>query len=218
MRIRKLLAVVLATLALSAFFLARPASAAEEPSHEAEECIELLEEGKEPEDCAESPSLILPATNEIVWGALSFLLLFFAMSKFAYPAIKKMTEARTERIREDLGAADTAKAEAQTVLEEYRAQLADAKTEASRIIEEARVQADSLKRDQEARLQTELADMRAKAMTDIEGAKNQIMADLRGEVADLAIGAAEAVVQRNLDRDTQLQLIENYINQVGQRP
>ena len=41
------------------------------------------------------------------------------------------------------------------------------------------------------------------------------MADLRGEVADIAIGAAESVVERSLDRDAQLQLIEDYINQVG---
>ena len=41
------------------------------------------------------------------------------------------------------------------------------------------------------------------------------MADVRAEVASLALGAAERVVERSLDRDTQLQLIENYINQVG---
>ena len=45
--------------------------------------------------------------------------------------------------------------------------------------------------------------------------KAQAMADLREEIAQLAIGAAETVVQRNLDPDTQVQLVEDYINQVA---
>ena len=55
----------------------------------------------------------------------------------------------------------------------------------------------------------------AKAAADIEAAKVQAIADLRGEVAALAIGAAEQVVGRNLDQDTNAALVEAYINQVG---
>jgi len=103
------------------------------------------------------------------------------------------------------------------VLDEYRAQLADAKAEAGRIIEEARQAAEGVKRDQEARLQTELAAMRERAAADVESAKTQAIADLRGEVASLAIGAAEVVVGKNLDRDTQTQLVEQYIASVANR-
>jgi F-type H+-transporting ATPase subunit b len=200
----------------------------EEIKHEAEEimianggteidshCIPLLIDGGSPEDCNEAPSPILPATDELVWGSISFLILVFLMRKFAYPAIKKGMEARSERIRADLDAAESAKSEAVGVLDGYKAQLADAKAEAGRIIEEARQAADALKKDQEARLQTELADTRARAMADIEAAKAQATADLRGELASLAVGAASAVVNKNLDPAAQTQLIEDYINQVG---
>ena len=64
-------------------------------------------------------------------------------------------------------------------------------------------------------LEADIAEMRARAAADIESAKAQAIADLRGEVANLAIGAAEQVVERNLDRDTNVALIESYINQVG---
>jgi F0F1-type ATP synthase membrane subunit b/b' len=57
--------------------------------------------------------------------------------------------------------------------------------------------------------------MRTQAAADIEAAKAQAIADLRGEVATLAIGAAEQVVGRNLDQDTNVALVEAYINQVG---
>lgn len=178
-------------------------------------CIPILLDGGSPEECNEAPSPILPATDELVWGSISFILLVIIMRKFAYPAVKKGMDARTERIRADLDAAENAKAEATGVLEGYRAQLADAKSEAARIIEEARQSADALKRDQEARLQTELAEARARAAADIEAAKAQATADLRGELAQLAVGAASAVVNKNLDPAAQTQLIEDYISSVG---
>jgi F-type H+-transporting ATPase subunit b len=189
----------------------------EEPqlSEDTEECIHLAEEADDPDACQEAPNPILPATNELVWGSLSFAALLFLLYKFAYPQVRQMMDNRTERIRSDLQAAEAAKGEAEQVLAEYRAQLNDARAESGRIIEEARQAADRIKRDQEARLQTELAELRARAVADIDSAKAQAVSDLRGEVAQLAIGAAETVVQRSLDEATQTQLIEDYINQVA---
>ena len=220
MRTRTLLASLL--LAIAALVALAPAASAQEQepgeeqlSEDTLECIHLAEEADDPEACQESPNLILPATDELVWGSISFAVLLFLLYKYAYPPVKQAMEARTERIRAELQAADTAKAEAQGVLDEYRAQLNDAKAEAGRIIEEARQAADAIKRDQEVRLQSELAELRQRAVADIDAAKANAMSDLRGEVALLAIGAAEAVVQRNLDPATQTQLVEDYINQVA---
>ena len=219
MRTRALFASAL--LALGGLLAIAPAAYAQENgdepqlSHETQECIEAAEAANDPDACQEAPSPIMPAADEFIWGSISFLVLLFLLWKFAYPAIKQGMEARTERIRADLAGAEDAKSEAQTVLDQYRAQLADAKAEAGRIIEEARAAADAVKRDHETRLQTELADIRARAVADIDSAKAQAMADLRGEVAQLAIGAAETVVGRNLDEATQVQLVEDYINQVA---
>ncbi len=181
------------------------------------ECVTKLVAGGATEDCQKAPSPILPATDELVWGALSFVILFFLMRQFAYPMVKQGMQARTDRIKADLDAAEAAKTEAVGVLDSYRADLADAKAEAGRIIEAARQAADALKRDQESRLQAELTELRSKASADIDAAKVQAIADLRGEVAQLAIGAAEVVVSRNLDQATQVQLIEDYINQVASK-
>jgi F-type H+-transporting ATPase subunit b len=204
------------------FLTMAPAGAQEEEgepevSHASEECIHLLEEGGEIDDCQKAPNQLVPETNEVIWGGIGFVVVFAFLAWKGVPAIKKTMEARTERIRGDLEGAEAAKAEAQTVLDEYRAQLADAKAESGRIIEEARQAADGVRRDQEARLQTELAEMRERAAADVESAKVQAIADLRGEVANLAIGAAEVVVGKNLDRDTQTQLVEQYIASVANR-
>jgi F-type H+-transporting ATPase subunit b len=183
-----------------------------------EDCIKILENpNSKIDDCQKAPSPILPAKNELIWGTISFVVLLVLLYKFAWPGLKKSLDVRAERIRDDLTAADTAKEQADHVLEEYRTQLADARNESARIIEEARQQADALRRDQEQRLQTALAGMRERAAADVDAAKQQAIADLRREVATLAIGAAEVIVQRNLDRPTQEQLVENYIAQVASR-
>lgn len=223
-----------AALALLAVVGSAPGAAAQESPteeeiiHEAEvlveenggsefdaECVKLLAEGGSIDDCQAAPNPLVPPINELIWGAVAFFVVFALMAKFGYPAMKKTMEARTERIRADLDAAETQRTEADTLLSEYRAQLNDAKNESARIIEEARQSADALRRDQESRLQTELADLRTKAAADIDAAKVQAISDLRGEVAQLAVGAAEVVVGKNLDQATQVQLIEDYINQVA---
>lgn len=167
------------------------------------------------EGTAEAPNPILPATNEIVWGTLAFFVLLFLMWKFAFPAVQKGMEARTERIRNSLDEAERTRAEAHQILEDYQRQLADARSEAGRIIEEARQTADAMRRDLMARAEEDAQAARERAQQDIRAAVERASADLRRQVAELSIGMAEKVVEKNLDRDTQIRLIENYINQVG---
>jgi F-type H+-transporting ATPase subunit b len=172
----------------------------------------------EAEDCIEAPSPILPATNELIWGGITFAITLFLLWKFAYPAIKKGMEGRSERIRNDLEQAEATRAEADEVLTRYQTDMANARAESSRIIEDARATADAMKADRLRQLDEEIAELRQRAQHDIESAKQQALADLTDEVAQLAIGAAEVVVERSLDRDTQVRLVEQYINQVGTGP
>lgn len=186
-----------------------------EIGHAEEECIHLLEEGKKVADCHEAPSPIIPETSELVWGVISFGVLVFAMMKFAYPALKKSMDARADKIRQNLDEADRVKTEAQSVLADYQRQLADARNESNRIIEEARQTADQLRRDLMQRAESEVADLRQRARDDIASAQERATADLRTNVGALAIELAEKVVEANLDRDTNMRLIESYIASVG---
>jgi F-type H+-transporting ATPase subunit b len=163
----------------------------------------------------QSKNPILPAGNEIVWGLFSFALLFFLMWKFAFPAVQKSMDARTERIRQSLDSAEKAKNEAQSVLDDYQRQLADAKNEAHRIIEEARQTADQLRRDLTSKAEAEATELRQRAAADIDAAKDRALAELRGQLTTLAIDLAEKVVERNLDRQTNAALVESYITKVG---
>jgi F-type H+-transporting ATPase subunit b len=158
---------------------------------------------------------ILPEGKELLWGSISFLIVFGLLAWKAWPAIKAGLQARQDRIREDLAKAESARTEAETSLDEYKRQLADARNDASQIIEEARLQAEGVRQERVAAVETEIAELRARAAEDIRLATERAMGDLQSKVAELSIELAEKVVERNLDRQTQTALIESYINQVG---
>jgi F-type H+-transporting ATPase subunit b len=217
---RALLAGVIAVgafvpMASPAFAQETTPTTAKKPAHAEEECIKKLESGSKIDDCQKAPSPILPANNELFWGSLSFVILFILLAKVAYPGIKKGMDGRAEKIRNSIDEAERAKGEAQQILEEYQRQLADAKSESARIIEEARQAADKLRQDLKRQAENEVADLRGRAQEDIQAQVQRAMADLQSRVAELAIELAEKVVERSLDRETNMQLIENYINQVG---
>jgi F-type H+-transporting ATPase subunit b len=177
---------------------------------------ELREESTQDdlEACLEAPNPILPELNEIIWGGAAFLILFVVMVKKGFPAVKGAMDARADRIRADLDAAETAKADAQAVQADYEERLADAQGEVARLFEEARASADQLRADLTARAEADNVEMRDRAAADIEASRQQAIADLRTEVAGIALGAAERVVQSSLDEDAQRRLIDQYIDEV----
>lgn len=160
---------------------------------------------------------IVPEPNELIWGALAFTVLLILIAKIGYPRVKQGMDARSERIRKSLDDAERAREEAQRVLEEYRGQLAEAKSEASRLIEEARQSAEQVRQDLRNKAEAEAADIKQRAQDDITAQVNRTMADLQARVSLMAIQLAEKIVEKNIDEDANRDLIERYIDEVGSR-
>ncbi len=218
-RIRVLVAVLGVTLAV--LLVAAPALAADNGTppkfadKAAQECYEKLAEAKKVDDCQKAPSPLKPENNEIIWGSLAFLVLFVAMWKWGVPAVKNMERAREERIRNDLEAAERAHAEADAEKTQYERQIADARNEGGRIIEEARQSAESVRADLIARAEQEAREIRERAQADIGNQRAQALASLRDEVAQLSIDLASRIVERNLDNETNRQLVESFMEQTA---
>jgi F-type H+-transporting ATPase subunit b len=167
------------------------------------------------EDCKKAPSLITPALSEIIWGGIAFLIVAFLLMKFAFPMLKKTVKAREDKIRGDLEAAERARREAEEEKARFDAQLGDARAEGNRIIDEARQTAEDVRKDVVAKAEADAASIRAKAQDDARLATERALSDLQHRVGDLSIELAEKIVERNLDRDTQMALVESYISSVG---
>ncbi len=177
--------------------------------------IQLLAQAAPAAEPVSSKNPIVPELNELIYSILAFVVLLVMFKKFAFQPVKKAMDARTERIRKDLDQADSAKTEAESILDEYRKQLADAKSESDRIIGEARQQAEKVKADLTESANKEVADLKAKATEDIDSARNSAIASLQSSVASMAIELAEKVVEANLDREMNQRLIDTFIDKVG---
>jgi F-type H+-transporting ATPase subunit b len=155
--------------------------------------------------------LLLPATSELIAGIIAFAVVFFFVWKWAWPAINRSLESRQQAIGGQLKEAEATKLEAKSLLDDYRAQMADAKAEAGRIVDEARVQAETVRTDLVAKAEAEAAQIVGKAREDAANEKARALQEARQEVADLSIDLAEKVVGENLDRAAQHGLIERYL-------
>ena len=206
---------------LAVMLAAAPAFAADDGTEPkfvdkaAEECYHKLAEGKKVDDCQKAPSPLKPEKNEIIWGSLAFLVLLVAMWKWGVPAVKNMERAREERIRNDLEAAERAHADADAEKTQYERQIADSRNEAGRIIEEARQSAEVVRADLIARAEQEAREIRERAQGDIGNQRAQALAQLRDEVAQLSIDLASRIVERNLDNETNRQLVESFLEQTA---
>ena len=159
----------------------------------------------------------IPAdVNEVYWGSLAFFVLVALLAWKAGPPIKAALSGRTERIRQELAAAEAERVEAEAALTAKAADIPDVGAEQARIRTEAHATAERLKTDMAAKAESDAAAIVARAQSDAATQRSQALADLRAEVARLTRDAAEAVVDSTLDDATQSDLIDQYISQVGQ--
>jgi F-type H+-transporting ATPase subunit b len=158
---------------------------------------------------------VIPKLAEIWPTVLAFVILFIVLWRFAFPPITGMLEKRSDTIRESLEKAEQTRIDAEKMLEEYKAQIAEARQESGRIVEQGRQVAESMKDEIVAKARTEAEDIVAKAKESIEAEKRAAMADLQKQVADLSIDVAGKVIGKTLSREDHLALVQQTLAEVG---
>lgn len=154
-----------------------------------------------------------PATIWPTWVA--FLILFFVLYKLAFPMIIKMLDARTARIRESLEKAEETKVEAERLFEDYKKQMAEARSESAKVIEQGRKVAETMKEEIVAKANEEAAGVVAKAHEAMQAEKRAAVAELQSEVAQLSVAVASKLIGAQLSADDHAKLIEQYVAEVG---
>jgi F-type H+-transporting ATPase subunit b len=177
----------------------------------------ILAQEAEPisEEASSGAALLLPAPEELIAGIIAFVIIFAVVWKFALPALQATLEKRQDAVRTDLEAAEKAKLEAESLLVDYRTQVAGAKNEASDIVSEARDAGEAVKADIIARAETEAEQIKVRAGEEIVSERERAASDLRRQVAELSIDVAEKVVASSLDGDAQRDLVDRYIDELG---
>ena len=149
-----------------------------------------------------------------LFQVFNFTVLAILLYAWAYKPILKMLENRRNKIAQSLEDARIA-AEARANAEKEAARIiADAQAEAGKVIREATERAASAGKDVKAAAEAEAARAREAALADAEAQRNRILGDLRGQVAALAIAAANKLVGEALDEKKQLALIDDFFSGV----
>ena len=150
-----------------------------------------------------------------VFTTIVFLGMFIILTKFVFPTLVKMTAEREARLVQLNHEAKTARDEAMAMLEEQKALLGTARTDAQAIVAEARQAAERERTLGLEKTKQEQQDLLERARKDIAAERDRALAELRRETVDLAIAAAGKVVGQRLELGQDRKLVEEYLASIG---
>jgi F-type H+-transporting ATPase subunit b len=145
------------------------------------------------------------------WTWLVFIVLFFVLKKFAWPAIVRVAAERERKIAQQLEEAERARTEAEKALEEHRKLLAGAKEQAQAFLSEAKSVAEKEREQLLARARQEQEQILDRAKREIEAERERAVTQLRREAVDLSLAAAAKLIGQRLDSAADRKIVEDYL-------
>lgn len=156
---------------------------------------------------------LVPIWEEIAVGLVAFGVLCFVLMKWVFPRMEATYQARVEAIEGGIKKAEDAQAEAGRLLEQYKAQLAQARDEASRIRDAARADAEGIRRDVLAKAEEERDRIIAAGRESLVAERQTIVQELHTEVGALAVDLASRIVGEALaDEARQRGTVERFLD------
>ena len=160
--------------------------------------------------------LITPGIGLIFWQLITFLVVLFLLSKFAWKPIMNSLKERDASIEQALSQAERAKIEMQTLKSENEKLLAEARLERDRILKEATDSGNSLVEMAKNKANEEGARMITQAREAIEVEKKAALAEVKNLAATLSLDIAEKILRKELQNETaQQELVKTYIAEVN---
>ena len=154
--------------------------------------------------------------GDFILIAGSFILLLVLVKKYAWSNLTSIFEQRAEKIAADIDGAEQARQTAEVLAQKREDELAGSRKEAKTIIENAKETAEKSKADILAEAKLEAGRLKDKANQEIAQNKAEALQSVKGEVADLTISLAGKIITQNLDSQAHKELIDQYIDQLGE--
>lgn len=160
---------------------------------------------------------VLPIWEEVLIGTIAFAVLCFILIRYVFPRMEQTFAARVEAIEGGIRRAQEAQNEANTLLERYRQQLAEARTEAARIRDEARADAAGIREEAAARAREESERIIAAGREALAAERTTIVRELRAELGSLAVDLAGRIVAESLvDEARRRGTVERFLEELGE--
>ncbi|MDD2497022.1 MAG: F0F1 ATP synthase subunit B [Desulfitobacteriaceae bacterium] len=153
--------------------------------------------------------------HDLIWAIINFVVLLAILYKFLYGPLLKMMENRQNDIKSNISQAEEIRNEAETLRVQLTAELDKARKEAQEIIASATKIGEETKNSIITEAKNSAVKMTEKAQEEIQREKEQALADIRNEVASLAILAAGKVLGKAMTGEEHKKLVDKYIQEVG---
>ena len=158
--------------------------------------------------------LVSPNVGLMIWTLVVFGLSMWILGKYAFPRIAEALDKRQRAIEESIDTAERTRREADELLAEYRARLAEARTQADEIVARARKTGENTESEAIADSKRKREELMDQTRREIEAETNRAIAELRSQVADLTVLATEKVTRRTLTEADQRQLVADAVSEL----
>ena len=167
-------------------------------------------------DFTKLPSILTPDLGLLFWMLIAFLVVFFVLAKYGFPAIINMVDERKRYIDESLQKAHEASERLENIKQEGEAILQEAREKQAQMLKEAAETRDAIVEKAQEKAREESARLLNDAKVEIEQQKQAAIADIREQVATLSVEITEKVLKQNLKDDkSQMDLIDRMLDDVS---
>ncbi|GAB6153341.1 F0F1 ATP synthase subunit B [Desulfosporosinus burensis] len=152
----------------------------------------------------------------VVATVLSFLLLVYFLSKLAWKPLMKMMEERRTNIENMLASAENERQQAEKIKREYQEEMRKARQEAQEVIAKATKVSEDRAKEILTASHEEAEKIKKSALVEIERERDRAISEVKAQVADMSVLVAEKIIRQKLDMKGQGELIEQFIQEVGE--
>jgi F-type H+-transporting ATPase subunit b len=163
---------------------------------------------------ASSSFLITPNVGLMIWTLVVFGISVYILARFVYPRITDALDNRAHAIEQSIDDAAKLREEAEKILADYRARLAEARGQADEIITRAQKAAEVHERDSRDAAAVKREEMLEQTRRDIDAETRKAIQEIRREVADLTVMATEKVTRRVLTAEDQRRLVQDALSEL----
>jgi F-type H+-transporting ATPase subunit b len=166
-------------------------------------------------DLEEVIQILNPMTSTIFWSIVVFVILVIVLWRFVLKPVNNMIKKRQDEIRENIDNADRKNEEASKYLEEQKASIEKSQAKARKIIDEGRDEAIRIKEEIEAKAGKKSRAMIQEALAEISNEKERSLSEVKNEIVEIALAAAEKIISKELSKEDHKKLIEESLKELG---
>ena len=155
--------------------------------------------------------LITPEFGTIFWTIVTFVILAFLLGRYAWKPLLALLDERERTVRESLEAAQKARAEADEMLRRNQEFQTNARRETAALLDQGRKESETLRAELLAQARKDANELVEQGKKQVQYEQKQAMESLRRQVADLAIGAAERLIDSEMDDAKHRELVAEYV-------